>query len=144
MRGCAPLAIAALLTGACGGDDDAFDGVISLSFDGSECEQVSPDEVPAGDIEFQLVNDHDELAWFLVLKHVQDQPISEAIDYWGPDGSEIDNAPGWTSSIVAVSVVAGDQRTLPDVLRPGTFHTACLVEGDSWASWFGGGFVVPE
>ena len=103
----------------------------------------SPEEVPAGDVEFRLVNDDDVLVYPLVLKHLQDQPVSDAADFWGPDRSVVGNRPGWTVSIVAFGVLPGEQRASPDVLRPGTYHAACVIR-ETGESWFGGGFVVSE
>lgn len=139
-----------LLLGACGGSDDTTStdtaastagDVPQLTFTGSDCSYDGPDEVTAGVVAVELVNDSDGIANVGVGLVDEGKTVQDVIDDMTPEPS-VGTPSQWISDMGGQSPAkAGETVRWEASLAPGLYVTLC---GQGVNAWFGGGFTVVD
>jgi hypothetical protein len=138
-----------LLLGACGDSDDTSStdtaastgDVPQLTFTGSDCVYDGPDEVTAGVVTVELVNDSDGLANVNVGLLDEGKTVQDVIDDFGPEPAT-GNPPTWIADMGGQSPAsAGETIRWESSLAAGQYVTWCARSGNAW---FGAGFTVVD
>ena len=140
-----------LVLGACGDDDDTTSGdtaasstdeVPQLTFDGSDCVFEGPEEVTAGVVEVELVNDSDgSTNVFVGLLH-EGKTAQDYLDYVSPEPYPGSPLTPWVSDMgAAAPAKAGETMRWDAPLTAGEYVTACT---ENSGIWFGSGLTVVD
>lgn len=142
-----------LVLGACGDSDDTSssdttasttDDVVQLTFTGSECVNESPDEVTAGVVTIDFVNDSNGIAGVFVGVLDDGKTVQNAIDEWGLDEPALGGRPLWiTDTGGRPPAQAGETVRWETSLAAGQ-HIALCTARPANTVWFGGGFTVVD
>ena len=138
-----------LVLGACGESDDTSSSdtaastagdVAQLTFTGSDCVYEGPEEVTAGVVTFEYVNDSDGGANVFVGLLDEGKTVQDVVDEAGPEPARASSMPNWSSDMGAQPPAgAGETILWENGLAAGQYITNCTRRGDIW---FGGGFTV--
>ena len=137
-----------LMAGACGDSDDtsSSDTAAStsdgpqLTFTGSDCVYAGPEEVTAGVVSVELVNDSDGSANVFVGLLEEGRTVQDVSDDIGVVSGNV--VPAWITDMgTQVPASAGETIRWESSLAAGQYVTTCTQSADVW---FGGGFTVVD
>ena len=139
-----------LVLGACGDDDDTTSGgtvaesadeVPQLTFDGSDCVYEGPEEVAAGVVTVNLVNDSDGTANVVVGLLDEGKTVQDGIDNMGTEPAT-GAAPPWITVMEGQNPAkAGETMQWEASLAAGQYVTLCDTRA---GVWFGAGLTVVD
>jgi hypothetical protein len=145
-----------LMVGACGDSDGTSSSdtaastsgtaastsdVRRLTFTGSDCVYEGPEEVTAGVVTVELVNDSDGSANVFVGRLDEGKTVQDLIDAFGSEPRTGSPEP-WVSDMGGQSPAsAGETIRWESSLAAGQYITSCTRSGNAW---FGGGFTVVD
>ena len=145
-----------LVLGACGDSDEtsSSDTAVStsdtaastsdvrqLTFTGSDCLYEGPEEVTAGVVTVELVNESDGNANVFVGRLDEGETVQDLFDVFGPEPRTGSPEP-WVSDMGGQSPAsAGETIRWESSLAAGQYITSCTRSGNAW---FGGGFTVVD
>ena len=128
------LAPLALVLGACGGSDDTSSsdtaaGTVSdiprLTFDGSTCVYEGPQEVTAGVVTVEFVNDSDGRANVGVGRLGEGKTVQDVIDHFGTELSP--TVPAWIVDMGGQRpAAAGETMRWESGLAAGQYFVVCI------------------
>jgi len=147
MRRVLAVALPLLVLTACGSDESADDGPLTLTFDDSSCVYDGPDTITPGPAEFSFSNETEEIAIHAIV-HITDdaltlddiQRLSETDPAWNGDPDLLGEGRG--------EVVTGGTTTMPGRstestvdLTAGPYYFVCMY--NSFENFtYGGGITV--
>ena len=130
-----------LTLGACGDDDDngssdtaagAVDEVPQLTFDGEDCVYVGPDQVPAGQVTVELVNNSDRPANVFVARLDEGKTAQDVIDNMGTEPAT-GSPPPWMSDMGGQRPAdAGETMRWESTLGAGEYVANCSARFGGW------------
>jgi hypothetical protein len=137
-----------LVLGACGESDDTSSSdtaastvsdIPRLTFSGSDCVYEGPEEVTAGVVALEFVNDSDGGANVYVGLLDEGKTVQDVIDEAGPEPATASSISGTSDMGKQTPAGAGETMRWEAGLAAGQYITNCLRSRDIW---FGGGFTV--
>jgi hypothetical protein len=137
-----------LVLGACGESDDTSSSdtaastvsdIPQLTFSGSDCVYEGPEEVTAGVVALEFVNDSDGGANVYVGLLDEGRTVQDVIDEAGPEPATASSISGTSDMGKQTPAGAGETMRWEAGLAAGQYITNCLRSRDIW---FGGGFTV--
>jgi hypothetical protein len=149
MRRVLVAALPLLVLTACGSDESADDGPLTLTFDGSSCVYEGPDTLSPGPADFSFSNETEEIATHLIVHITADditlddiQRLSETDPAWNGDPDSLGEGRGET--------VYGAVSTMPDRsaehtvdLTAGAYYFVCAYNSMENFTYGGGITVEP-
>lgn len=134
------LAPLVLVLGACGGSDDtsssdtaagAVSDIPRLTFDGSTCVYEGPQEVTAGVVAVELVNDSDGFSNVAVVRLGEGKTVQDVIDHYGTEPAS--QLPAWLSDTGGQrGVAAGETMRWESGLAAGQYFVTCTTRAGGW------------
>lgn len=122
-----------LVLGACGGSDDtsssdtvagAASDIPRLTFDGSACVYEGPQEVTAGVVAVELVNDSDGRANVVVVRLGEGKTVQDVIDHFGTEPPQ--PGPAWIFDMGGQrGATAGETMRWASGLAAGQYFVVC-------------------
>ncbi len=149
MRSVLVVALPLLVLTACGSDESADDGPLTLTFEGSSCVYDGPDTLAPGPAEFSFSNETEEIATHAIVHITADditlddiQRLSETDPEWTGDPSSLGEGGG--------EIVAGGSTTMPGRsseftvdLTAGPYYFVCMYNSLENFTYGGGITVEP-
>lgn len=125
MRRALIAALPLLVLAACGSDESADDGQLTLTFDGSSCEYDGPDTISPGPAEFSFSNGTEEIANFVVVRITAEDLMLDDVQRLSETDPEWNGSPDSLGDDVA-EIVSPGLTTMPDRTKEATID---LVAG---------------
>ena len=150
LRAVVAMAPVLLMVGACGDSDETSsdDTVAStaevrqLTFTGSDCVYDGPEEVTAGVVTVELVNDSDGLANVFVGRLDDGKTVQDLEDVFGSEPRRGPLEPFVSDMGGQNPAKPGETIRWESNLTAGTYVTSCIRSNTG--AWFGGGFTVVD
>ena len=139
-----------LMLGACGDSDETSSSdtaastseVRQLTFTGSDCLYEGPEEVTAGVVAVELVNDSDGLVNVFVGRLDEGKTVQDLMDVFGPEPRTGALEPFVSDTGGQSPAKAGETIRWESSLEAGVYVTSCVRSNTG--AWFGGGFTVVD
>ncbi len=149
MRNVLVAALPLLVLTACGSDESADDGPLTLTFDGSSCVYDGPDTLSPGPTEFSFSNETEEIATHAIVHITADDITLEDIQQLSESDPEWTGDPGSLGEDAA-EIVSGGTTTMPDrstestvELTAGPYYFVCMYNSLENFTYGGGITVEP-
>ncbi len=147
MRRVLVAALPLLALTACGGDDSADDGPLTLTFEGSSCVYEGPDTLSPGPVEFSYSNETEEIASHGIVHITADditlddiQRLSETDPEWTGDPDSLGEGGGETVTVGVTTMPGRSSESTVD-LTAGPYYFVCMYNSMENFT-FGGGITV--
>ncbi|MGA7757646.1 MAG: hypothetical protein WBL31_02035 [Ilumatobacteraceae bacterium] len=149
MRKALVAALPLLMLTACGSDESADDGPLTLTFDGSSCVYEGPDTLSPGSAEFSFSNETEEIATHAIVHITADDITLDDVQRLSETDPEWDGSPGSLGEGGA-EIVSGGTTTMPDRstestvdLTAGPYYFVCMYNSLENFTYGGGITVEP-
>ena len=149
MRRVLVAALPLLVLTACGSDESADDGPLTLTFDGSSCVYEGPDTLSPGPAEYSFSNETEEIATHAIVQITADDIALDDVQRLSETDPEWDGSPGSLGED-AGEIASGGSTTMPDRsseftvdLTAGTYYFVCMYNSLENFTYGGGITVEP-
>jgi hypothetical protein len=147
MRRVLVAALPLLVLTACGSDESADDGPLTLTFDGSSCVYEGPDTLSPGPAEYSFSNETEEVATHAIVQITADDITLDDVQRLSETDPEWDGSPGSLGED-AGETASGGSTTMPGRsseftvdLTAGTYYFVCMYNSLENFT-YGGGITV--